>query len=361
MSNLSADQFLALIFIGLTVFGIFLTAIMYGLRRSGVLPKIDEEPAAAPAPPAAAPAPFFRAIEGANNAAPEMITFAEMMRRLQRSAPHLMIVGESGSGKSTLAMAFVCHIPTIAVNAHWLVLDPHAAPGDWCGATVVGGGRNFRAIEEALGSIQREMQQRYDQRSEGAPKPPPLYIVVDEVPAIAAKCESWSSVINDVAAEGRKVDLYLIILTQSPLVEALGIRGRGDTRSAFAKLLLGAFAAKVAGVNPERPLALETLTSTEPVIAKNIPLYASLPTVPRPWVLSSAEQTDERTDGPAYEAENAPAAPSVRPFAPAVGDKAALVAALVAAGWGATDIRAVIKGENGAIGNLVKQAMGEGG
>lgn len=154
-------------------------------------------------------------------------------------AHHLLLVGSTQSGKTTTACALLC---ARAQRDHILVIDPHAKLSPWqCDA--VGTGRDWDGIDAALVALETEMSRRYAP-SEAIGEP--LTIFIDEWPAIAANCRNAKRVFLALAQEGAKVRMRLVVLTQQPTVEALGIPGQGDARNNFSRLLLGSFATKLA-------------------------------------------------------------------------------------------------------------------
>lgn len=163
---------------------------------------------------------------------------------LVKDAVHILIVGETNSGKSTAAKAILS--ARAARGEQVIILDPHAQPSSWAGLPAIGGGRNYQAIEAALKELQRELDSRFAEYSQNDNyKPTRLNIFIDEIPSIASKCESWQEFFTTLSCEARKVNMSLICLTQSRLVDILGIKGRGDIRDNFVELLLGDKAIKV--------------------------------------------------------------------------------------------------------------------
>ena len=67
---------------------------------------------------------------------------------------HVLIAGETGSGKSTALLAVLRRRPNV------VVLDPHDDSATWENACVIGGGRNFAAIETYLEQMKQLLSQR---------------------------------------------------------------------------------------------------------------------------------------------------------------------------------------------------------
>lgn len=183
---------------------------------------------------------------------------------LSETAVHIMLVGETGSGKSLLGQL-------LAVVRGWtgqvVIFDPHAIQpdeagsraGDW-GMQVIGAGRAYSEINAHMAEIVKELSRRYKLRKDGVEAFENLTIFIDEWPSIKANCLQAPEFMKILAREGRKVNMRLVILSQSALVESLGIRGEGDTRDNFTILHLGKFAKKLLKANwaeSERPYALD--------------------------------------------------------------------------------------------------------
>lgn len=183
---------------------------------------------------------------------------------------HMLIAGETGSGKSTAAAA-------VAVNrANVRVLDPHWNGADWPGLEVIGGGRDFEAIRASMDAMRELLRARYAERLDGRDDFEPFTVFVDEMPAIVSALgrevrDFW----REWLREGRKVGLYLVLLTQSTRVRTLGIEGERDVLENFgAVLVLG----KLAVAEHPRlvegmawPAVLQTMGEARPVVIPHAP------------------------------------------------------------------------------------------
>jgi hypothetical protein len=223
---------------------------------------------------------------------------AQPLPRLE--AGHALVAGETGSGKSTAMRAILVPRP----NA--VILDPHAAPGDWPGRTVIGGGRDFQAIAEYLAQMDLELNERYSLRAEGMRNFRPLTVATDEMNAIIAEIgKNISDTWRQWLREGRKVGLFFVTSSHSTRVGPLGIKGEGDLLLNFhSVLMLGEVAIEKYGDlvrNMERPAILHTQHGTRPVIIPHIPAGHStappihtMPAGPRPietqWGTISPDQ-----------------------------------------------------------------------
>jgi hypothetical protein len=217
---------------------------------------------------------------------------------------HVLIVGETGAGKSTAMRALLAHRQQV------VVLDPHAAPGDWQGAQVLGGGRNFTQIGEFMDWMVDELSSRAEQRRNGQTSFPPLTVATDEMPAIAnelgkdiyANWQRWMR-------EGRKFGLYIVVSTQSTRVKTMGIEGEGDVLNNFAGIVyLGKAAVEQypeLAQPMEWPAVLRTKRGARPVIIPHNPDGPSQPSsrvveppqIHLPPRVSQAEQDGRKLDG----------------------------------------------------------------
>lgn len=146
---------------------------------------------------------------------------------------HVIITGPTGSGKTHTARYLLQARQTA------YILDPHHKPGEWpAHCQVIGGGRNFQAIGEVIQNVAQMLDNRYKAREQGQGPFAPITLVTDEVPALAANLKEVLANLMQIAREGRKVNIFLFLLTQSVLVKELGIEGHGQVRENFATIHL---------------------------------------------------------------------------------------------------------------------------
>lgn len=180
---------------------------------------------------------------------------------------HVLLLAETEGGKSTTMRAIMKHRQNV------VVLDPHYAAGDWPGARVVGGGRNFEEIVAFLTQVHEEMNYRFQRLAEGVTQFPSMTIMTDEAVAIMQSSygrrtlEIWPELVR----EARKVDLFLVLSTQSTRVKSLGIEGQGDVLKNFkhqftlGQMAMDTYPELVEGM--ERPAVLRSgYSAPRPVI-----------------------------------------------------------------------------------------------
>lgn len=178
-------------------------------------------------------------------ATPMGVPSSEWLRWIDET-PHLMIAGRTNAGKTTLASAILAE--RIQAGDDILVIDPHDQPDKWFGAQAIGGGRRYEDILTTLDTVVREMDTRYQAYNEGTPTTafPRLTVLVDEVPAIMDACLNehrriidgrWSQFARKLGSEARKVRISVILLTQSILVQDIGVNTA--MRKNFSRIGLG--------------------------------------------------------------------------------------------------------------------------
>ena len=151
---------------------------------------------------------------------------------------HSLLVGMTKSGKSTLATGFLKQ--RALGGDKILIIDPHAEPDTWPeGLSVAGAGRDYAAVEQVLQALLTEMDRRFKLRTKGKKNWQPVTIFLDEWPSISRECESAKTFLVTLSCEARKVDMRLVILSQSSRVESLGLKGVGDIRENFSFFHLG--------------------------------------------------------------------------------------------------------------------------
>lgn len=151
---------------------------------------------------------------------------------------HLLFVGQTRSGKTMAAQLLLLDA---AQRGQVAVIDPHGTRTNWP-VRAIGANRNFEEIDAAALVLEAEMTHRLSTTDDH----PRLTVVIDEIPVIAQHCQHAIRVLVALAQEAAKVNMKLVVLTQSPTVASLGLEGKGTVRENFSQLLLGGFAIKAA-------------------------------------------------------------------------------------------------------------------
>lgn len=208
-------------------------------------PEVDElaeldatlgvKPAKVVGPPSAGPLPLK-----------QWVPFAD-------SRPHLLLAAKTGGGKSTLAKFFLR--ARILRGEKIFIIDPHWSPHNWWGLPGAGGGEDFEEVREALLAVSEEYRNRIQalkrgKRTEDFTR---LTILVDEVVITktffdSSKIEgpngkpvpddTWERFIKVLGSGARKVAVSVILMTQSPNVDDLGVSG--PLRENYARICLDA-------------------------------------------------------------------------------------------------------------------------
>lgn len=156
-------------------------------------------------------------------------------------APHGMIAGSTGSGKSTFARLALRQ--ALEVGARGCIVDPKGK--DWYGLPVVGAGRQFEPILQALDGVRAELEARYLAYGGGVRDFDPIVVLVDEVPDIMDSCRNergsvsdarWSQFARSLGSLAREVQIRVVLLTQSPNVEDIGMNS--GMRSNYTRIAL---------------------------------------------------------------------------------------------------------------------------
>jgi hypothetical protein len=163
-----------------------------------------------------------------------------------------LIVGASDTGKTTLLQWIVARrLPTSKV----IVIDPHAYPHKWPGGCVlVGTGRDYPKIDQALEALVRLMTKRYDEIGRGVVAEmhhERITILIDEWRAIVYNVKGASEAIKALLTESRKAAFSVFVATHSDRAKPLGLEGEYDLKDGFAVV-------RLTNVNGQRLATLDT-------------------------------------------------------------------------------------------------------
>jgi len=91
---------------------------------------------------------------------------------------------------------------------------------------------------QALAGVLTEMDSRYDAYNHGQSYFDRLSVLIDEVPAIVLRDKAqWAAFASQLGSEARKVNMSMLLLTQSPLVRDIEISS--VMRENFTRIALG--------------------------------------------------------------------------------------------------------------------------
>lgn len=156
--------------------------------------------------------------------------------------PHTMIAGGTGTGKTTLARIELHE--RLSQGFAGIVLDPKGK--EWYSLPVFGSGRKFEEILVTLDMIHSEMAQRFEAYGRGERQFDPIKVIVDEVPDIMDACLDmrrrmvdgrWSRFSRQLGSLAREIGISVTLMTQSPLVEDIGMNSA--MRKNFTRIALG--------------------------------------------------------------------------------------------------------------------------
>lgn len=133
---------------------------------------------------------------------------------LMSEGVHFSIIGPTHCGKTTLANHIIDHFKADTTYA----LDPDAKFNNWSNRCQIVD--SFISIGETLAQLTEEMERRYE---EGPSDHSMIVIVIDEYPAIKRFCPNAPDYLARLAMRGRKVNIKLILITQTDLINELGI------------------------------------------------------------------------------------------------------------------------------------------
>lgn len=149
----------------------------------------------------------------------------------------VVILGETGAGKSTIAQYLA-----YAIGGSMTVYEPEGTPDDWLGLNVIGEGEDWMAIESAmeydLNDLTSQIQLRKD-KGDAALANSDRVLICEEFPEVIGQVGAATEWLERHARRGRKAHRFVILLSQSSRVKALGLEGKGDLIECFKIIRLG--------------------------------------------------------------------------------------------------------------------------
>lgn len=148
---------------------------------------------------------------------------------------HLMLIGGTHSGKSYQMSFAVRYLLNKMPNSKAVWLSTHAQrdaniiPVKW-----------YNDPDDIICKLNEIHSLFLDRRKSAMPQTElrTLIIVLDEWRSFIRSSNEMGLVLADLATEGRKFGIILILASQSSRVEALGLKGRGDVKESFAEVIL---------------------------------------------------------------------------------------------------------------------------
>lgn len=153
-------------------------------------------------------------------------------------AQRLIVGGGSDSGKSTLAKHLIAGR---SEDSQIVVIDPHS-PSRVLGYDVIGAGRDYHAIGQALESLELLMHERYTDVAAGLMgyfQHSRLSIFIDEWTGIIEAIPEAGSRLKVLLTESRKVNMFLCLLTHATTLDGLGLPSAQLKKSALIVELVG--------------------------------------------------------------------------------------------------------------------------
>lgn len=154
------------------------------------------------------------------------------------STPQALIIGKTRSGKSTLADVVLARRAErgdrlAIIDIHWSTEDAHGAP-KWGAVPPLA--RTVEEAHAALVSLKAEYEDRKRRMQLPASDPAfvretcfePITILVDEAPELSAEIEArqrglWDATIKFFGSGGAKVNMFVLLLSQSPNTDDVGL------------------------------------------------------------------------------------------------------------------------------------------
>lgn len=157
---------------------------------------------------------------------------------LLTQAQRVILAGGSNSGKTTLTKHLIA---ARSQDSRIVVIDPHS-PSKLLGIDVIGAGRKYDKIGQALESLVLLMQERYEDVAKGVfgyQEHPRVSVFIDEWTSIAEEVDHAGRILKTLLTESRKVNIHLVLLAHSTTVPVLGLPDAQIKKSAMIVELTG--------------------------------------------------------------------------------------------------------------------------
>ena len=141
---------------------------------------------------------------------------------------HIALTGPTGGGKSTILRMVLAQL--IFIGEACILLDKHYAPmvdgADWTPIANKLAMDVLRKPHEMVSYLkwlsETELERRIDARYNQEPESVPMYIAVEELPALVDEEPDAATYIGRILREGRKFGIRMVGATQDMLVKTLG-------------------------------------------------------------------------------------------------------------------------------------------
>lgn len=149
---------------------------------------------------------------------------------------HLFIYAATRNGKSIL-VEYLLH-KMLTKDTQVVVINPHYQFNQYGlhARDVVASGRKYHNIQNCFDRIVGIMNQRFEQYSSEECSFNPLIVLIEELPACVKNTDKGvvSKFVQQLSSESLKVNIRLIVVSQSKLVRQCGFEGASDMLENFA-------------------------------------------------------------------------------------------------------------------------------
>lgn len=155
--------------------------------------------------------------------------------------PSVAVIGPQGAGKSRLCQEIMYRKGK--AGHRLIVIDPHAAYGDWDGLQVIGAGLNYKEVEDFITQFVKDIEDQYKERRNNPNyRPIKTTILCEEMTKWAKKVKNSGELMAVAMADTRKLEKCIVIASHGETLECLGApKGMGKTKdNSLVKILLQA-------------------------------------------------------------------------------------------------------------------------